>query len=106
MRVTERQLRPVAAGRKQLHRSRTCSRNLKATLTLNAGQECYSSLWRAVQSIPFRLPILKSLASAVPECGTVRDEFRCSDQKCTYPQWVCDGDYDCGDGSDEDECTG
>ena len=38
-----------------------------------------------------------------PPCPT--DNFRCvSDSHCISEQWKCDGDRDCSDGSDEQDC--
>ena len=32
-------------------------------------------------------------------------EFKCNDNRCIPKSWMCDGDEDCADGSDEVEST-
>lgn len=48
-------------------------------------------------------------SGALSEChsGTIQcepTEFRCDNDRCVQKQWLCDGDDDCGDGSDERNC--
>ena len=33
-------------------------------------------------------------------------EFTCSNKNCISQSWKCDGDNDCGDNSDEQNCVG
>ncbi|KAK6052311.1 Low-density lipoprotein receptor domain class A [Cooperia oncophora] len=33
------------------------------------------------------------------------NEFKCQNQRCVQKMWLCDGDDDCGDSSDEQNCV-
>uniref|UniRef100_A0A3P8VY07 Uncharacterized protein n=1 Tax=Cynoglossus semilaevis TaxID=244447 RepID=A0A3P8VY07_CYNSE len=58
-----------------------------------------------IRGIPFSVFVptltLVSTASLVRTCNS--DQFRCDDGRCIAPSWICDGDNDCGDMSDEDQ---
>jgi len=36
--------------------------------------------------------------------GCNSDEFQCPDGWCISNDWLCDGDNDCGDNTDEENC--
>ena len=35
-----------------------------------------------------------------------RGDFQCANKQCVPRDWMCDADDDCGDNSDERNCTG
>ena len=58
----------------------------------------YSFFLWALFIIGTKIPLVK------PDCRP-DDWFRCNDGVCIAKVWKCDGEKDCLDGSDEDNCT-
>ena len=66
---------------------------------------CHKVLIHLYQTSPLHL-IKSSYYYCYLSCTTAAEEckdqfFSCANNKCVRESWVCDGDDDCGDGSDE-----
>lgn len=67
--------------------------------------ECrYRCVTMASCAILSELTCQHSAALPLQECLAECDEFKCASGGAIVPSWVCDGEADCSDGSDEGEC--
>lgn len=49
--------------------------------------------------------MLTGLPAPIDGKACPSNDFQCRNGKCVAPIFVCDGDNDCGDGSDEEKCS-
>ena len=42
--------------------------------------------------------------AGVPEAACNTAELQCGNWRCVPDSWVCDGEDDCGDNTDEEDC--
>ena len=55
-------------------------------------------------SVLFVLPLVSgAVRTSAFKCP--KNKFKCNSEKCIPSIWTCDGDDDCGDRSDEKNCT-
>ena len=75
-----------------------------------------ASQWGLVNTWLYIVMIINPIASSefmnmhiflvflLTENTCLADEFKCGDQNCIDVRWHCDGEYDCTDLSDEQDC--
>ena len=68
------------------------------------GDLCGESNWRLCSALALVHHYSLRLIVADRICNS--NQFTCDSGQCTFQSWVCDGEQDCEDNSDEKSCAG